>query len=170
MKRYILNTLLVAILLSACAQAVAPQSTPTAQSPAQPLPSQEDKGVTPAPVSDDKLGGAVIIYQRSGGLAGVEEKWTIYADGRVVDAQGEERAIEAAQVSTLLGGIQALGFFEMKDSYRQFSQCNDCFTYTLTVSNGGKPKSVTTKDSATDTPPELWQVLDKINTLVSKAK
>ena len=161
MKRHILIFLLLASpllasLLSACGQ-VAAQDAPNAQNP-----TAEDK--TQAPASDT----AAVTFHLSGGLAGVDQTWTIYPDGRWVDPKGKEQNLDAAQVASLLNDIEALGFFEMKDSYGQFSQCNDCFTYTLTVSSGGKVKTVTTKEGAKDTPPELVQILAKINGLLVK--
>jgi hypothetical protein len=131
---------------------------------------EEAKTATQAPAGADELGGAVIVFHRSGGIAGVDEKWEIHPDGRVFSAKGEQGAIEADQVTTLLEAIEALGFFEMKDSYGLPSQCKDCFTYTVTVSSGDKVKSITTIDNASDAPPELGQVLEKINTLLTGLK
>jgi hypothetical protein len=156
----------LALLLSACCQVVG-QNNPTAQAPVEPLPTTTEKAATPATNDMDE---AAITFHLSGGLAGVDETWTIYPNGRVVYPEGEEQNLDAAQVATLLDDIEALGFFEMKDSYGQFSQCNDCFTYTLSVSSGGKVKSVSTKEGASDTPPELLQILAKINSLVIKPK
>jgi hypothetical protein len=166
MKRYLLILLSIAMLLSACAPA-AVESNPPAAATAEPVATEEAKAATQVSASEAELDGAAIVFHRTGGVAGVDEEWKIYPDGRVVASEGEQRAIEAGQVATLLQAIEALGFFEMKDSYGQLSQCNDCFTYKLTVSSGGKVKSVTTIDNASDAPPELGQVLEQINTLLT---
>jgi hypothetical protein len=163
MKRYLLILLSITMLLSACAPAAVQTTT-------EPAAAEDDKTATQASASEAELDGAAIVFHRTGGVAGVDEEWKIYPDGRVVASEGEQRAIEADQVATLLQAIEALGFFEMKDSYGQLSQCNDCFTYKLTVSSGGKVKSVTTIDNASDAPPELGQVLEQINTLLTGLK
>jgi hypothetical protein len=172
MKRYILIFLLLASLLeagllSACG-GVAAQDDPSTQSPTEQATSGKEETPAPPPKGSDQLDGAVITFHLSGGLAGVDQTWTIYPDGRWVDPKGGEHTVDAAQVTALLDDIETLGFFDMKDSYGQFSQCNDCFTYTLTVSSGGKVKTITTKEGAKDTPPELVQILAKINALVIK--
>ena len=160
-------SLFVASLLSACGQ-VAAQDNPNAQNTAEPVTTEEDKAPAPTSKGSDKLDGAVITFHLGGGLAGVDQTWTIYPDGRVVYPKGEEQNLDAAQVATLLDDIETMGFFEMKDTYGQFTKCNDCFTYTLTVSSGGKVKTVTTTEGAKDSPPELIQILAKINALVIK--
>jgi len=167
MKRYILIFSLLASLLSACGQ-VAAQDNPSAQNPTEPVTTEKVEAPVPATESAGKPDEAVITFHLSGGLAGVDQTWRIYPDGRWINPKGEEQNLDAAQVATLLDDIESLGFFEMKDTYGQFTKCNDCFTYTLTVSRGGKVKTVTTTEGATDTPPGLVQILAKINSLVIK--
>lgn len=169
MKPSIVIIQLVAILLSACAPTVV-QGTPPVQSTSAPVATEQAKAATQASAGADKLGGAVIVFHRTGGVAGVDDLWSIYPDGRVVSSKGEEQTIQAEQVTALLAAIEALGFFDMKDSYGRLSQCKDCFTYELTVSSGGKVKSITTVENASDAPPELGQVLEKINTLLTGLK
>ena len=69
----------------------------------------------------DKLGGAVIIYQRSGGLTGISEQWTVYPDGRITSAQGPEYRVSPEHVSSLLKEIESSGFFEMSENSGRFS-------------------------------------------------
>jgi hypothetical protein len=115
----------------------------------------------------DKLGGAAIVYERSGALAGISERWTIYTDGRIVSDQGQEYSVPPERVSSLLSEIESLGFFEMSDTSGRFSPCRDCFTYRITVSNHGRVRAVMAVDAATDTPAEFWQILERITDLVA---
>jgi len=114
------------------------------------------------------MGEAVIIYQRSGGFAGIHEQWTVYPDGRIVAGDGREWRVTPQQVEQLLAEIEALGFFEMKGRYMPLNTCCDRFIYEITVHRGNSVKTVRTIDAAPDTPPELWRIIDEISRLVSE--
>jgi hypothetical protein len=111
--------------------------------------------------------GAVIVFKRSGGIAGVSEEWRIYADGQVASGEAASRPVVASRVASLVSEIERLGFFEMSAAYGRDSQCADCFQYEITVVSGGRTKTVTTVDAARDAPPELQQVIDEINALLA---
>lgn len=115
----------------------------------------------------------VINYQKSGGLAGVEERWLICSDGfvRVTTNGSEGRGnVRARAVADLLKLIKKEGFYSFKDSYGFPSNCNDCFTYRVAVNVGGGGKVVwkvvTTVDGA-DAPAELWSIIGELNKLIS---
>ncbi len=148
-------------LLAACAPASLPSPTDT-----QPGPDTEEPRGTTRP------GGAgsepVIILKRGGGLAGVADEWTIYADGRIVAGNETEQKVTPDQVSLLLAGIEGLGFFDLENNYGRGSTCNDCFTYELTVRSGERVKTITAVDGAADTPAELLQIVQMITELVSR--
>ena len=90
----------------------------------------------------------VIVFQRSGGFAGMSEQWSIYANGKIVKEIGEEHSIGPAQVTALLDALQVAGFYEMKasSSVAGSGNCNDCYTYQLTVTSGGKENSITVQE------------------------
>jgi len=115
----------------------------------------------------DKLGGAVIIYERSGGLTGISEQWTVYPDGRITSEQGPEYRVSPERISSLLSEIESLGFFVMSEASGRFSPCRDCFTYRITVSHEGQVRTVMAMDAAADTPAEFWQILERIRELVA---
>jgi hypothetical protein len=104
----------------------------------------------------------VVIFSRGGGIAGVSDMWTIYADGTVVSADGTREAVAPAEVEALLAGLEGLGFFEMQDAYGRDNQCADCFQYSITVVRDGVEKTVTTIDAASDAPQELGQAIELI--------
>ncbi|HLC06222.1 MAG TPA: hypothetical protein VJK02_24555, partial [Anaerolineales bacterium] len=109
----------------------------------------------------------MIIYQRSGGLTGTSEQWTVYPDGRITSAQGPEYRVSPEHVSSLLKEIESSGFFEMSETSGRFSPCRDCFTYRITVSHEGQVRTVMAMDAAADTPAEFWQILERIRELVA---
>jgi len=171
-------------LLAACAPAaVISESTVTPAGevvgPADtPPPTTDGVSTTePGPLDIEATPGqrggkdVVVVFERGGGFAGVQEKWTIYADGAITLAEDGQVAaqetgrVTAEQVSDLLAGIDGLGFFEMQDSYTN-DECADCFQYTVTVTSGGVTKTVNTIDAAKDAPPELGQVLTLIQTML----
>jgi len=113
------------------------------------------------------MGEAAVIFQRSGGFAGLSEGWAIYPDGRVTASDGREWQASPERVERLLADIEALGFFEMRDRYMPLNTCCDRFTYEVTIRRGDKLNQVTTLDAAPDTPPELWQILDTVSSFVA---
>jgi len=165
MRKYYWRVVLCAGLLAACGLAgsdIPLTVVATREIMASPT------SVTP---SEGKIGAigdeAVIVFKRGGGLAGVSEEWRIYPDGQVVSMGAPPRKAPAEEVALLISEIKALGFFEMNDVYGRFSRCADCFHYDLTVTSAGKTKTVSTMDAASDAPPELQKVLEKVTTLLA---
>ena len=121
---------------------------------------------TPPPTSD-ATGGVAILFQRSGGLLPSDLQWAVYPDGRVVTGKGEEKSTSADQVRALLVELNTLGFFDLQDSYGMSSVCNDCYTYSITVNDGGRVKTVIAVQGATDTPDSVLDIIDTINSFVA---
>ena len=111
----------------------------------------------------------VIVFQRSGGLAGVSEQWSIYADGKIAIKDGKEFKIDSAQVTALLEAIQAAGFYDMKagPGIGGPSSCKDCYTYQLTVTSDKKSNSLTVQEGSKDMPESFWNIIQKINDLIA---
>jgi hypothetical protein len=95
-------------------------------------------------------------------LAGKTVIWTIFPDGRVQSDQGITQ-LSSDDVSVLVAGLTSLGIFDLKDSYGTLTNCNDCFTYTITINADGKTKTISTTEGATDTPAELGSILTLLN-------
>jgi hypothetical protein len=108
------------------------------------------------------LTGAAITFDRSGGIAGISEHWTIYLDGRVIGPAEEEARIPADQVSQVLAEIEASGFFEWPPLSRSLESCADCFTYSITVEYQGKTNRITLVDGQSGAPEEAWTILERI--------
>jgi len=161
MRRYLISALLMTVI-TACGQAEArPESksepTATVQVPDKPT----DSGAS-------KSGGAVIIYERSGGFAGISEMWSIYADGRVVSGDGEEFTVPADEVAALQAEIEASGIFEMIGTSGLPSACADCFVHQITVSDGEKPNSITIQGGISNPEDPRAKILEEINNLLAR--
>ena len=111
----------------------------------------------------------VIVFQRSGGLAGVSEQWSIYANGKITTKDGKELKIDTAQVTALLEAIQAAGFYDMKAGIGGPSNCKDCYTYQLTVTSDKKSNSLTVQEGSKDMPEAFWNIIQKINDLIASS-
>lgn len=184
MRYLFIYTTVTILLLTACGPAVSSETAPTpptaapTTNPAQATPDSPPAGTTPLPPAltgskdADKgeavMGDAVIVYQRSGGFAGVQEQWAIYPDGQIVASDGRQWQVPSEQVEQLLAEIETLGFFEMDGSYMPLDTCCDRFTYVIMVRHHDDTvKTVTTIDASPDTPPELWRVIDEMSSLVT---
>jgi hypothetical protein len=172
---------LLLLLLAACAPPndPAPPITPVAATLAAEPTAAATPGVssgdTPAPEVSKPSPlpeGAVIAFERTGGFVGAMDRWVIYPDGTVEHTARAEApvttagALPADQVAQLTADLEALGFFTFADSYGANVVCNDCYYYGLTVSAGGQTKSVSTHDAAEDTPPEVWEAIERVERVV----
>lgn len=160
MRKYLLSGFLI-VVISACAQAEAKHDLevkPTATN---------ELAASSTISSADKTGGAVIIYQRSGGLAGIAEEWRIYPSGLVVSGDGQENKVDPGEISALLSEIEALGFFEMRDSDRLSSSCRDCFVHQIIVSSGESINSIRVEGGVSDSEDQRLEIVKKINEFVS---
>ncbi len=153
----------LALVLSAgCASAA--EIPPTLRAPTPESPTGQHQTPTPSatPTPGSRSGGAVITFDRSGGIAGISEHWTITLDGRVIGPAEEEARISADEVGQLLAEIEAAGFFEWPPRPRSFETCADCFTYSLTAEYQGKANRITLVDGESGAPEEAWAILERI--------
>jgi hypothetical protein len=134
----------------------APAPTNAAQQPSTPA--------ATAPATGQSQGGVLVVYHKSGGIAGVDETLTVYADGRfeLTDKRGATQTGQAGQAALddlkqLLAGPE----FAALDTKYQASGA-DLFTYKIEVPGAGK--TVVTMDNA-PTPPVLAQAIEKLEGL-----
>lgn len=139
---------------------IAPTAQP--QAPATPAKGNPDTPVEALPEN------VVLVLRREGGFAGRRDLWTVYKTGRIETNKGETQQIGENAVSALLKDIDNLGFFELKDDYRNRS-CADCFEYTLTAISGNKRKTVRTNDAG-EMPATLQQIIDRVTNEVGNVK
>lgn len=181
MKRIMFSWgMIIMLLLAACQSLPAQETLPPTQGEAYPGPGEADWSTTQVadvtksgqayPGPDARMEGlpegATIVFRRSGGIAGLDEEWTIYSDGRITSGDGGAWQIAPERVKALVKQIDEKGFFELKGRYLPLDTCCDRFTYEVRVDEGDQANSVTTMDGAPDVPSELWQVIEEINALL----
>lgn len=143
MKRLGMIALVLMLLLSACGRAATPG-----------VPAERQ---------------VVITYERSGGIAGIHERWLIYSDGSVVSAEGRGGTVPAAEVTALLQRIEAAGFFTWDEVYQPANPCCDRMTHVLTVTLNDKTHHVQVLDATESAPSALFELIDAVNALIRKA-
>lgn len=119
------------------------------------------------------IGNAWLEYERSGGIAGFQDRLQIYPDGQaVLDRKGEESDFQltSEQMDELQAALAAADFFNLDASYLPKDTCCDRFTYTIHYRDpsSGKVHSVYAMDGSV--PPELSPVLVILNRLVNQPK
>ncbi len=119
--------------------------------------------------SEDTNEEIVIVYKRSGGYAGLDEEFTIYANGHITAKDGREWWVEPAAVEQLQKEFESLGFFDLAPNYVPKNPCCDLFSYELSVNSGDHNAKVSTVDGAPGAPDQLWQMLDLVQNFLNQA-
>lgn len=127
--------------------------------------------MTPAETpTRDLAPNTAVIFHQAGGIAGIEQEWIIYTDGRIQGPNNSEREVAPEQVEQLLDSIEATGFFELNGTYLPEDTCCDRFFYTITVVNGSQVHTVKTLDGTPDMPEALQQTLNILQTFTRDAE
>jgi hypothetical protein len=125
---------------------------------------------TPTPNTDavNKSDEQVLVFRQSGGLAGVNDQWVLYADGRIKTSTGQNLQVSPEAVAQLLDEIEKLGFYELESRYVPLNTCCDRFTYEVTIRNGGREHSITVLEATPDVPESVWTILNKVSAFLSQ--
>jgi len=123
------------------------------------------------------LNGAVVFFQRSGGLAGQLLTVRIYPDGTIERAQGEPSpdiavetaAVDPAAVEALIAGLETAGYFGLERSYLPKDTCCDRQLYLISVQGEEGVQTVEALEATEDTPEALWQSIELIEALIDEA-
>jgi hypothetical protein len=110
--------------------------------------------------------GAVIVYERNGGVECIDELYSIYPDGRIVGDDGTatiEKQVTPADVTDLLSAISGLGWFTNEMYSTSHTPCGQCFTYFISINHDGQQKTIQAVNGGTDAPANYWQVVSLIN-------
>ncbi len=113
---------------------------------------------TPAPTAT-VLPNTAVIFKRSGGIAGLNETWTIFTDGRIQASSGDSSQIPSETVSQLLNSLKTAGFFDLDSNYLPEDSCCDRYFYEITAVNNTTFHTVTTVENTPDMPESLQQTL-----------
>jgi hypothetical protein len=158
MRKHIARILLIACtFLAGCSSPQAPAAT----EPGEIKNEAQATGETAQTVQ--------IVLERSGGFAGVDERWLINSDGRITASDGKNSQVSIAELSAAVADLENLGFFELQNSYMPLDTCCDRFTYKLSVTAAGKAHTVTALEGDQETPEELWKAIEIVNGLITGA-
>jgi hypothetical protein len=133
----------------------------------------EPAGEIPGP----ELNGAILFYQRSGGVAGEILTVRIYEDGtveRIVGPPEPETAVQMtpvdpATVASLLADLEGAGFFDLARSYLPEDPCCDRYLYLISAERDGEVQTVEALEATPDTPDIVWKNVELIESFVANA-
>ncbi len=114
-------------------------------------------------------GGALVEYSRTGGVAGIDERLEIQADGTGTYGVGEpeprDRPIELTEagLEELKGLLEAAALNELEPAQ---TGCADCFIYTVT--SGGASAQLDDVNLL-DAPGSVQQLIGFLNELAAKS-
>ena len=146
-----------------------PSPTISEASPITATPTIQPTESSPDEPQMDMPPGAVIVYRRSGGFAGLYEEWTIYDDGRVTTKDGRQWQTSPEGVSALIDRLETVGFFDIIADPMSMIPCCDRFYYELTVASGERLHTIATYDGAQSTPANLWQAMGAVTDFLDQA-
>jgi hypothetical protein len=149
-------------------QAPEPTQAPTQAPKPTAVPTQAPK--PPAGTTPQSNGDVLLVFQQSGGIAGIDETLTVYTDGRLEfsDRKGAKTAQVAPEDLAALQQLLASPEFAALDTRYQAAVA-DAFLYKITLPGNPRPFSVQTMDGALH-PPVLDQVLVELNKLREQVK
>jgi len=105
----------------------------------------------------------MLEYQRMGGIAGLDDRLIIQADGKAILTRKDKHSefeLTSHQISTLKQKLEASEFRSLKGIYKPEIQGRDLFEYVLTY----RGHTVRASDGAI--PEALRPVLDSLNAIV----
>lgn len=168
MRRTALLILAFALLLAGCGPA-----GPTTTSPdeAAPSPTAEANGAEGSSTGEGgreaQFPNPIIVYERTGGLAGEMNKWTIHETGLIEDREGSRVELAAELVRPIFELVESEAFQQLEPSYGVESRCADCYTHTITVYGDDDPQQVIVVEGAVELPAALDDALAAINKVVT---
>lgn len=109
--------------------------------------------------------GAALMFGRFGGIAGLNERWVVFEDGRVVDIAGTETKVDPAAIAMAIQLIRVAGFENFETMYGDNSGADKIVTQ-LAIQLDGKVKPVTVFDGATNIPQGWDAALAQIKALL----
>jgi hypothetical protein len=125
----------------------------------------------------DRPLGDSITFERTGGIAGEDVTYRIFADGtieRLTGAAGADQPIEAipvdpAAVEELFGELEAAGFFELPMAPSAEVPCCDFFVYSLSATRGNRLASITVVEQDENAADEAVRSVELVQAFVDEA-
>ncbi len=113
--------------------------------------------------------GAVIVYERNGGVNCIDELYGVYPDGRIVADNGTqkiEKQVTSEDVDKLLTSISNLGWFTDNMYSTSHVPCKVCYHYFTSIAYKGQEKTVEAVDGGTDATAEYWIMTGQLSTIL----
>lgn len=107
-----------------------------------------------------------VIFKRTGGIAGLNEEWTIFTDGRIETNTSIAPELSAEQVNQLLNSLDTVGFFTLDNTYLPEDTCCDRFFYEIMAVQETSFHTVTTLENTPDMPEPLQQSLRLVQNIL----
>lgn len=121
----------------------------------------------PTPLATATLApNTAVIFKRSGGIAGVNEEWIIFTDGRIQTNSSIQPQLTSEEVSQLLSSLESAGFFALNNSYLPDDTCCDRYLYEITAVQNTTYHTVNTLENTPDMPEALQQSLRLLETVL----
>jgi hypothetical protein len=151
-----------------------PTAAPRPTSPPEPTATPEVQVVKVTPKATSQVissqGDVLAMLHVTGGIAGVDDMLTVYADGRIDRSdRGDKKGAQVAtsELATLQKLLASPEFAALDAQYQ--AAVSDAFIYELTVPVGSQQRTIVTMDGA-ESPEVLNQVLVELNRLRKLAK
>jgi hypothetical protein len=143
-------------LLAGCApQPATPSATST------PVAGRTGNGISPTP--NPEASGALVTFEREGGLAGVDDTLIVHPDGRYTitrrDGVRKQGTLNAAELAAVNAALQGFGAIPTDNPGGGVAD-----GYTYRIEHGGR--TVVAQDG--DLPPALTRVIGELNQLLSR--
>jgi len=115
-------------------------------------------------------GDVLIQYRRTGGIAGLDDRLTIQADGQaILTRKGGERqtiTLDKTTLSSLQATLGEADFLELESQYQPARDIPDAFHYEVSYQVDNGRHTVAATDSSV--PEQLAPVLDKLNRIIAR--
>ena len=162
-----------------CAQVITPGWLVMLQVEGQTYEIHTDQNGNAVRIAGSTSAGAaepVIIFRRSGGVAGKEVEYRILARGMLEKRSGDQPAgvemlqVAPEEVAQLLEFLKASGFFELEGDYFPEDPCCDRFHYTITVNDHGRTHTIETVEATPGVPDAVWDSIELIQQFIENVE
>ncbi|MCI0399135.1 MAG: hypothetical protein L0322_29955 [Chloroflexi bacterium] len=151
---------------------------PAATATPEATPRPTEAPATETPVGPGAEEGVAVVYEVSGGIAGLREQYVIYANGFVDKKIGPPEGDQPVQtfevgperVTRLLAMLGQAGFFELEGDYIPENPIYDGFQHVITATLGDQTTRIRTIDAADETelPPAVTESVVLVEAFVAE--